>query len=168
MLRFVLTFVILMGAFELAGAMSFVRDTVFPSYLRFNARLSGALLGLVENNVTVHGNSIRGRYPLTIERGCDAIEPSALFLSGVLAFPATIWAKVPGMLLGTLCLMMINVIRIISLFYVGVYYPKLFHVAHVDVWQSLFVFLAILFWILWALWATRDKVVIADAGAQAH
>lgn len=156
-----------MGAFELACATSFVRDTVFPAYLRFNARASATILSLVEDSIHVHGNSIQGRYPLTIERGCDAIEPSALFLSGVLAFPAPFLAKLPGMFVGTFCLMVINLFRVVSLFYVGVFYPKYFHIVHVDIWQSLFVFLAILFWILWALWATRDRTVTVDASAQA-
>ena len=166
--RFVGLFAVLMVLFQLASATSFVRDTVFPTYLRFNAQVSGTILRLFENSVVVSGQSIRGRYSLTIERGCDAIEPSALFLAGVLAFPAAIMAKLPGMLIGTLVLMVLNLVRIISLFYVGVYYPSLFHIMHVDVWQSAFVFLAILFWILWALWATREGVPKADAASQIH
>ncbi len=147
-----------MGLFELACAGSFMRETVFPSYLRANARMSGAILSLFENRITVSGQSINGRYALSIERGCDAIEPSALFLAGVLAFPAGALSKLPGMLIGTLFLMVLNLVRIVSLFYVGVYRPRWFHMMHVDVWQAVFIFVAILFWILWALWATREGV----------
>lgn len=146
----------LIGLFALACSTTFMRDTVFPSYLRVNARMSGAILGVLEDSVTVSGQSIRGRYNLTIERGCDAIEPSALFLAGVLAFPAAAMSKIPGILIGTFCLMAINLVRIVSLFYVGIHKPEWFHVMHVDVWQALFIFLAILFWVLWALWATRE------------
>lgn len=161
--RFVLLFGILMGLFELACATSFVKDTVFPAYLRFNARASATILALFEDSVSATGQSISGRYSLSIERGCDAIEPSALFIAGVLAFPAAAMSKLPGMLIGTVCLMVLNLVRIVSLYYVGVYYPRLFHIMHVDVWQALFIFLAILFWFLWALWATRPKVAKANA-----
>ena len=164
--RFVAWFAILMILFQVACATSFVKDTLFPGYLRFNAAASAAILAVFEDSVTVSGQSIQGRYSLTIERGCDAIEPSALFLAGVLAFPAALTTKLPGMLIGTLVLLVLNLVRIISLFYVGVYFPRMFHVMHVDVWQSVFVFLAILFWILWAVWATREKAPKANAAAQ--
>ncbi len=162
-LRFVVLFGVFMGLYQLACMTAFVRETAFPAYLRLNAQASGAVIGLFEDSLTVSGQSIRSpRYSLVIERGCDAIEPSALFLAGVLAFPATFRLKVPGMLLGTVCLMVLNLVRIISLFYVGVFFKEAFHVIHVDVWQSLFIFLAILFWIIWAIRASRG------AGARPH
>ncbi len=152
--QFVLLFGLFMGLYYLLCATSFMRETVFPGYLRFNAVLSGAVLGWFEPSVTVSGQTIQGRFGMTIERGCDAIEPSALFLSGVLAFPSGLLKKVPGMLLGTLVLMVLNIVRIVSLYYVGVYFSReTFEIAHVNVWQALFIFLAILFWVLWALWA---------------
>lgn len=153
-----------MGLFHLACATTFVRKTAFPGYLRFNAEVSGWILGIFEDRVTVEGQSVGSpRYHLTIERGCDAIEPSALFIAGVLAFPAPLLSKLPGLLLGTVCLLVLNLIRIVSLFYVGVYWPKAFHVMHVDVWQALFIFLAILFWTLWALRASRAVALKAHA-----
>jgi len=154
--RFVLLFALLMGLFYLVDSTAYARKVLFPSYLRLNASASGGILSWFEESLTVTGQSIRSpRYSLSIERGCDAVEPSALFLAGVIAFPAPFIAKIPGMLIGTFCLMAINLLRIVTLFYVGVYWPSAFHTAHVDVWQPLFIFLAILFWTLWALWATR-------------
>lgn len=164
--QFVAIFAVLMGIFYALDYTALARETVMPAYLRFNAGVSGSLLGIFEDSVTVTGKSIRSpRYSLSIERGCDAVEPSALFLAGVLAFPATLASKIPGMLIGTLCLMAINLFRIISLFYVGIYWPKAFHVMHVDVWQALFIFLAILFWTLWALRATRPIGPINNASS---
>ncbi len=159
--RFVFLFAVLMGLFELFCMTSWVRDVAFPWYLKWNASASGGILDIFEDSVIVAGKSISvpGRYALSIERGCDAIEPSALFCAGVLAFPASLLSKLPGMLIGTLCLMVLNIFRIVSLFYIGVYFPRAFDIMHVDVWQALFVFLAILFWVLWALWATREQEI---------
>lgn len=167
-LRFVVLFALFIGAFQLACVTPFMKDTVFPSYLRVNARLSAAVIGVFEESLTVMGKRISSpRGALVIERGCDAIEPSALFLAGVLAFPAAFAMKLPGMLIGTLCLMVLNLVRIISLFYVQIYYPRAFHIMHVDVWQSLFVFLAIAAWVWWALWATKPRSVSGDAPSSA-
>jgi exosortase H (IPTLxxWG-CTERM-specific) len=167
-LRFVVLFAVFMIAFQLICLIPFVNDTAFPAYLRWNAQASGAIIGLFEDSVRVSGQSISGRRSsLLIERGCDAIEPSALFVAGVLAFPAAFMSKIPGMLLGTVCLMVLNLVRIISLFYVRRYWPSAFEVMHIDVWQSLFVLLAILFWILWAVKAVRTMKPIRHEPAPA-
>ena len=163
-LRFVVLFVVFMCAFQLIMIIPYVKDTIFPAYLRINAQASGAFIGLFEDSVRVNGHSISSpRSSLSIERGCDAIEPSALFVAGVLAFPAAIAAKIPGMLLGTVCLMVLNLVRIISLFYIRIHFPSVFEIMHVDVWQTLFVLVAILFWILWAIRAVRSVSPIPDA-----
>ena len=165
-LRFVVLFAVFMIAFQLICLIPFVKDTVFPVYLRVNAQVSGAIIGLFDDSVTVNGQSISGRQSsLLIERGCDAIEPSALFVAGVLAFPAAFMSKIPGMLLGTVCLMVLNLARIVSLFYVRRFWPSAFEMMHIDVWQSLFVLLAILFWILWAVKAVRTMKPIRHAPA---
>lgn len=162
-LRFVVLFVLLIGLFQLFMAWTPVIETVFPGYLRVNAQLSGAIIGIFEDGVRVNGNSISSpNASLSIERGCDAVEPSALFIAGVLAFPATFVSKIPGMLLGTVCLMVLNLARIISLFFVRMHFPSLFEIMHIDVWQTLFVLLAILFWILWAMRAVRSVGPIPD------
>lgn len=153
---FVFLFALFMALFYAAGATSFVKDRVFPPYLRFNAIVSAWILDVFEDRIVVSGQSISGRFALTIERGCDAIEPSALFLAGVLAFPAPFLRKIPGMLIGTICLMVINLVRIVSLYYVGVYFShRTFEIMHVNVWQALFIVLAIFFWVLWALWSLK-------------
>jgi len=156
-LRFVVLFVVFLAAFQLIMIIPFVKDTMFPEYLRVNAQVSGAIIGIFEDAVHVNGHSISSPYSsLSIERGCDAVEPSALFVAGVLAFPAAFASKVPGMLLGTVCLMVLNLARIISLFYIRKHFASVFEVMHIDVWQTLFVLLAILFWILWAMRAVRS------------
>lgn len=89
---------------------------------------------------------------VSVERGCDALAPSALFVSAVLASPVSIRSRLIAALGGTLLLMVINLVRIISLYLTRIHWPKAFDVMHLDVWQSLFIFLAILLWAVWATW----------------
>ena len=43
------------------------------------------------------------RYSVNIAHGCDAIEPLALFVAAVVAFPVAFRTKVPGLLIGGGC-----------------------------------------------------------------
>ncbi len=41
-------------------------------------------------------------------------------------------------------------VRIISLFYIGIYFPDLFNDAHIFIWQSLVILAGVALWITWA------------------
>jgi exosortase/archaeosortase family protein len=158
-----------MGVFEGLCALPFARDDMFPAYLRFNARGGAAVLRLLGHQATAADLSISSpRFEIEIRRGCDAVDPSLVFLSAVLAFPGRIRTKIPGMLVGTCVLMLINFVRIVTLFLVGVYFPRVFEIMHVDVWQVAFIFLAILFWVIWAARVSLPGVVPAHASETVH
>ena len=61
----------------------------------------------VDNNVM---NSPNGS--ITVERGCDALAPTALFISAVLASPTPLLLKIPAVFGGALILMLINIVQI--------------------------------------------------------
>ena len=167
-LRFLLIFGFLMGAYYAATSTEYAQERFFPAYLRLNARAGGAILGWAGYDINVADQQIRERrFSVTIGRGCDAVEPSALFVSAVLASPVPLAAKAVAAAGGTVVLMLINLVRIMSLLLTGIYAPKLFDIMHLDIWQALFIFLAIL---LWALWATgmarrRRRMRVKDASA---
>jgi len=175
-LRFVLVFAILMGVFEVwfigyfskGNSLVFVckGDDTFRSYLQLTARACSTVLSWMGNRTRVSGESIISpEFSVRIVRGCDALEPSALFLAAVVAFPAPLLAKGVGIASGVLSLQIVNCIRIVSLFYIGIHFPKAFKVMHYEVWQAVFIFLALLFWLIWARWATRHESVKADGSA---
>ena len=157
-LMFVLVFVVLMGIYYGATLSPFFHQTFFPGYLRWNARVSNVFLNWLGQATTVAGSSIfSSHFSIDVRRGCDAIEPSVLFVSAVLAFPSPFLRKIPGILIGTVVLLAINLVRIVTLFLTGVFYPKAFHAMHADVWQILFILLAVIFWALWIRWAMTGK-----------
>jgi exosortase H (IPTLxxWG-CTERM-specific) len=166
-LGFVLVFAVLMAAYYAATFIDVIETRAIPAYMRFNAQASGALLNLLGENADVNGSSITSaRFSVDIQHGCDAIDPSALFIAAVLAFPAPLRSKLPGVLIGTLVLAAINLIRIVSLFYTGIYFPKAFQTVHVDVWQPVFILLALTFWVAWAWWATRTRPGPSDVSVE--
>lgn len=160
--RFLLVFCVLMGVFYTITVLSpLYRGQVFPWYLRLNARVAGWLLRVLGQQISVVDNSISSpSFSVSIVRGCDAVEPTALFVCAVLAFPVHFMKKIPGVITGILFLALVNLVRILSLFLIGVYLPKLFEVMHVDTWQALFILLALLFWCFWLLWASKSPTPI--------
>lgn len=154
--RFVAGFAMLVGSFAIFFFAYFTNTEAFDDYLRLNATASAAVINLFDDDVRASEFSvISSKTSVQIRHGCDAIFPAALFVGAVLASPVRFRAKLPGIFIGTVVLLSINLLRIISLYYTRVYKPDWFHMMHIDVWQPLFIFLALLFWVLWALRATR-------------
>lgn len=166
-LGFVLLFAILMGFFYSITFIPYVSNRVFPAYMRFNAQASVVILNVFGEGADTRGTMVTSpRFSVDIQHGCDAIEPSALFIAAVLAFPASMYSKLPGLLLGTVALGLVNLIRIVTLFYTGIYYPRGFESMHVDVWQPIFILLALVFWVMWAWWATRSRTSQSDVSGE--
>lgn len=166
-LKFLVFFGILLAAFYVFIAFSpFYSKRFLPSYHQWIARVSGGLLAVLGQEITVTGKSIHSpRFSVNIVRGCDAVEAIALYVCAVLAFPLPLLKRLPGMIAGALLLSVLNLVRVVSLFLVGVYSRRIFDLMHIDVWQAIFIFFAVLLWILWLLWATRSQVAAQPASS---
>jgi exosortase H (IPTLxxWG-CTERM-specific) len=166
-LGFVLLFAALMGVFYAVTFVPFINETIIPWYMRFNAQASAVICNIFGEGASAQGTSLSSsRFSVDIRHGCDAIEPSALFIAAVLAFPAPWRSKLPGILIGTLVLAVINLVRIVTLFYTGIYYPRAFEAMHVDVWQPIFIVLSLTFWVMWAWWATKERAPRGNVAAE--
>jgi len=154
-------------AFVLAPASAAPHGT-WRALLEFHARVVGFFLNLVGSHVRVEGTYIMSNSPqftLQIIRGCDAIEPIAIFLAAVLVSPVRITSRLVGAIAGSLILILVNWFRLVMLFFVGMYWRSLFDLLHETIWQAIFVALAIVLWALWVDWATRTKPKPQNSGA---
>ena len=80
---------------------------------------------------------------------CNASNVTVLLWAAILAFPAPWIEKGKGLAGGTAAIHVLNVVRIVSLFYLGQVNAKWFEIAHLYVWESLIVlFTLVIFW-LW-------------------
>jgi len=160
--RFVLGVGVLMGAFYAIYLPEWKYDAAgwFLSWnLPLHAEVTGAVLRLLGTDAHVSGTFVEAPlFQMEVVRGCDALEPAALFLAAVLAFPVRIRTKVVGAVVGILCMEATNVVRLVTLFYVGAFWPNHFRMMHEDVWQASFIVLSVVYWAIWALWASRPPV----------
>lgn len=99
-----------------------------------------------------------GKFEVDVAAACSGAVPMSIYFSAVLAFPAEWRAKLRGTVLGFVVILIVNVIRVVALFLIGLYYHDIFHETHVYVAQALVVCVAVA---LWLYWATR----LADAPA---
>lgn len=165
MVRAVLVFGGLMGSYYiLKECTDFTQGDLFQGYLNGIAKVAGGLLSIFGTDATVTENIIyQGQFRVQVAPGCDALEPSAAFVAAVLASPVAFRLKLPGVLVGTLTILLLNLVRVTSLFLIGIHFRSIFDMMHYDVWQAAFIVLAILFWAIWVQWATRSEAKVTHA-----
>ncbi len=155
-LGFLLRFVAMVAVFYVLTFVPTFREKLFPAYLRTLASISATALPPLEPDVTAAGSAIMSpRFAIDIRAGCDALEPMALLVAGVFAAPVRWRLRLIGAAAGVGLLFVANIARIVGLFIAGVHAPRTFQFLHLDVGQALFVFLAVLIWLAWAMWAVR-------------
>jgi exosortase/archaeosortase family protein len=152
-LWFIARFALFMGIFYGLLLIPAV-DRAIYDYLAANTWLSHAILNLFGFGTELNKTQISsGDFSIVVRRGCDAVEPAALFASAVLAFPAPWAKKAVGIIAGTLVLLAINSLRIVSLFWVGIVARPIFAKVHLEIWPLLFILAAFALCAGWIRWA---------------
>lgn len=150
------------GGFLLVFVILFQVDAVQEKVVvPFTSLVAGASMilmnifgaGAVVNNCVLSTSA----FSVNIVDGCNGIYATAILISGVLAYPARWPHKLWGIGLGILAVFMLNLVRVISLFYLGRYYPGIFEEAHVYVWQPIIILWAIFVWDFWARQSEKRK-----------
>ncbi len=149
--RFLIVFFTILVVGFVTIALQPVNDHAVLPYTAFVARMSGVALDLLGEDIRVDGcNLVSPRFQVAIYNGCNGLITSLIFVSGVLAFPTSLRAKVIGVVGGLFAIQLINLVRIVSLFYIGVFVPQLFNQSHIFVWQSIVILAGVTLWIFWA------------------
>ena len=160
---FMLTASVLLGIYYFPYAEGTVMKDWISSYLHAYAAVAGAVLHWLDASVRVHGQEIVGRYSLRIVRTCDAMDVEILFVSAVLAWPAPWRCKAVAAIAGATMLLVVNVARICSLYYIGIYVPAYFQVAHHELLPALILVMAVGAFILFTAWAQPPSSVSSAA-----
>ena len=149
------------AAFYLLYYSSFYEKYINPSFLEFQAWVSYNLLNIFESPLSLSGTIVSSPdFTYTIIRGCDGLEGLMIFVSAILVFPVAIKYKWRGLLLGVLSLFLINHIRIIILYYVGVTNYDYFEFAHHNVGFILYSLASIIILLIWVEWIRRKKALV--------
>lgn len=164
-LLFLARFLALLVVFYFLVAWNPINDAVIVPFTAAIARVAGAVLNLFGERVGVAGTEIRsGSFAVQIENGCNGVEAALLFGSAVLAFPAPWRRRLAGLVAGLLAIQALNLVRVVSLFWIGAHRPALFDASHTVLWQSAVVLASVLMFLFWA--ARGEKARGAEAPAR--
>ena len=159
-LRFVLTYVLLMGAFFLLLGLKPVQNVVDINggYSNAIVYVTAQVLGLIGVTSTVQGSVIHlPSISLDVEFGCNGLEAVMIYAVAVLTFPASWKNRLIGILAGFLVIQVLNLIRIVALAYAGVYHKDLFDLIHLYVAQGVMIAVALATFVLYLTYLSHGQ-----------
>jgi exosortase H (IPTLxxWG-CTERM-specific) len=152
MVRFFIFFVVILVALFTAELTPPVQNAVVLPWTEALARISAALITVFDPRVAASGkilqNTVNG-FAVSIEAGCNGIEAAIILIAAMLAFPAPWKHRAIGILAGLSAVQALNVVRVISLFYLGQWNMKAFEWAHLYLWQALIMLDVLIVWLVW-------------------
>jgi exosortase/archaeosortase family protein len=159
--RFAIRFVALAGVLLAVYYFPYSKDSTtksfFDSYLHGYAAMAGGVLHWFEPTLVVRGQEIIGRYSLRIVKTCDAMDTQILLASAILSWPTLLRFRALAALSGALAMSVLNVIRICSLYYVGLHFPSFFDFAHLELWPAVIVLASVAGFVAFTSWARRTE-----------
>jgi len=138
-------------------------DVRFTSGL---AWVSHAVVRCCGGHAELQGAVLRdpaGGFAVEMKDGCNAVTVTLLLWAAIVAFPAAWRLKAAGVLAGALIIQAVNIVRFISLYYIGQYNYRLFEFAHQYLWECLLILDVVVIFRLWVCWTERPGTA-RDAG----
>ena len=151
MVRFFLLFVAILTALLAAELTPPVQAGFVLPWTEALARVSAALIKVFDSSVAVAGKVLqaKGGFAVSIEAGCNGIEAAIVLIAAMLAFPAPWKHRAIGIAAGLAAVQALNVVRVISLFYLGQWSYAAFEWAHLYLWQALIMLDVLVVWLVW-------------------
>lgn len=152
MIRFTFLFVFLLILLFVTELTNEVQISIVIPFTEWLARLCSKIIGIFDQHVIFQGVNIvssQNGFSVSIQAGCNGIEASIALISGILAFPANYFAKILGLCIGTISIQILNILRIISLFYLGQWNIDAFEWAHLYIWQTLIMIDVLIVFLVW-------------------
>ena len=140
MLRFVMTFLLILIALFTVEMLNPVQEHVITPFTSLLAHLSAVLILPFDNSVIAYGKVLQFKdsgFAVSIEAGCNGVEATIVLIAAICAFPASWRARLIAISLGFLAIQVLNIVRIISLFYLGNWNLEYFSWIHLYLWPAL-------------------------------
>lgn len=155
MTRFLLIFCTVLGSLFAIEMLKPVQEAVIQPFTGLLAALSTALILPFDDTVIAQGRILRDAatgFAVSIEAGCNGVEAAIVLIAGILAFPASLQHKLVAILAGFFFVQALNVVRIISLFYLGQWNYTVFEWFHLYLWPVLIMLDVLIVFAIYLQW----------------
>jgi len=152
MLRFFIIFSVLLVALFKHELFQSAEKYIILPFTSTIADISVWIVQGFDDDVIATGNVIRDKvsgFGVRIERGCNGLEAVIILFSAIFAFPAPFKNKLIGFAAGFFAIQLLNLVRIISLYYLGQWNYTAFEWFHLYLWQALIILDALVVWLIW-------------------
>ena len=152
MVRFFVLFSVLLAVLFGLELTPWAQTFVVVPWTNALAAIATSIVTLFDADVVASGKVIRSAangFAVSIEAGCNGVEATLVLLAAILAFPAPWRYKMLGFGIGVVAVQALNIVRVISLFYLGQWNFKVFEWAHLYVWQALIMLDVLIVWLVW-------------------
>lgn len=168
MFKFFITFIflqIVLFALELTHP---VQQFIVIPFTEWIAHLSAWMIQVYDSRVISEGvilQNIDNGFSVAIQAGCNGVEAAIVLISAILAFPAPWKYKLWGILVGFLTVQILNLIRIITLFYIGQWNQTYFEWAHLYIWEALIMLDVLIMFLVWLRYSPRPAGAMETSNA---
>jgi exosortase H (IPTLxxWG-CTERM-specific) len=152
MIRFFAVFVALQAGLFAAELTPWAQEYFVIPWTNTLAAISAWLVTLFDPSVVAAGKvlaSTTNGFSVSIEAGCNGVEATIVLVAAILAFPASWKRRMMGLAVGIVAVQGLNIVRVISLFYLGQWDLRVFEWAHLYVWQALIMLDVLVVWLVW-------------------
>jgi exosortase H (IPTLxxWG-CTERM-specific) len=150
--RFFVLFLVLQAVLFGAELTPWVQDALVVPWTNTLASVSAWIVTLFDPGVVATGKVLQSKvngFAVSIESGCNGVEATIVLVAAILAFPAPWKRRLVGLAVGIVAVQGLNIVRVISLFYLGQWDLDAFEWAHLYVWQALIMLDVLVVWLIW-------------------
>ena len=166
MIRFFVQFLVLQAVLFGAELTPWAQEYFVVPWTNTLAAVSARLVTYFDPSVIATGKvlqSTQNGFAVSIESGCNGVEATIVLVAAILAFPAPWKHRLMGLVAGIFAVQGLNIIRVISLFYLGQWNLDVFEWAHLYVWQALIMLDVLIVWLVWVRTLPAERMTRAAA-----
>ncbi len=166
MKRFFIIFSVVLVVLFTVEMLNPVQAHVVVPFTSLLAKISAAIVSPFDPNVLATGKILQFKdtgFAVSIEAGCNGVEAAIVLIAAVLAFPASWKQRAAAIVLGFLAIQALNLVRIISLFYLGDWNMEVFSWVHLYLWPALIMLDVLIVFILYLRHLSRQQMEAAHA-----
>ncbi len=140
-----------------------VQEAIIQPFTGLLATVSTAVVMPFDDTVIAQGRVLRDAttgFAVSIEAGCNGVEAAIVLIAGIVAFPASLKNKVIAILVGFLFVQALNIVRIISLFYLGQWNYAVFEWFHLYLWPVLIMLDVLIVFAIYLQWLGKQRAEV--------